>query len=313
MPSIATLFDTHGPFLRRRDLLRLGLNDRVIAHALRGRVIFRVRHGWYARPSAPDAAIRAIRVGGRLTGRTALESYGLPVPRNPVVELVAPRNACRLRRPGDKGARLTRRDRTSVRWVDGPRNAGATASWRVSVDDALLHVLLTESRDVSVACCDVVMRRLGWNDSQLDAVFARAPKRVRAWRDLVVSNADSFGETYVRLWCADAGITFVPQPSRPGVGRLDGRISTHVFLEIDGIGHDDRDDDDPDTQFEKDHRRDLTMAINGDRVLRVTYRQILAEWPSCVAAMRRLIADDALFEQLRSRHPVPRRRSRRSG
>jgi hypothetical protein len=314
MHSITQLFDTHGPFLRRRDLLRLGLNDRLIGHALRAHAIFRVRHGWYARPGTTDAAVEAIRVGGKLTGRTALETYGVPVPRSSVVELAVPRNACRLRRPRDKAARLTRRDGTSIRWVDTPRNSGATAQWRVSVDDALLDVLRSESRDVAVACCDMVMRRLGWSWARLDAVFARAPKRVQPWRQLVVDNSDAFGETYVRLWCGDEGIEFVPQPRVRGAGRFDGKISPRTYVEIDGMGHDDADDDDPnDSQFQKDHRRDLTVAIDGGHTLRFTYRQILRQWPSCLAAMRRMIADDLLFEQLLSRHPVPRRRSRRSG
>jgi very-short-patch-repair endonuclease len=321
--SIASTFHRHGPFLRRRDLLRLGHGDRAIREALRAHVIFRVRHGWYATPSGKtDVAIRAIRVGGRLTGRSALASYGLRVPRPARVQVAVPRNACRLRKPTDKGERLGADDGIDIEWVDPARLTTDPTVWRATVDDALLSVLKSDDRDIAVACCDLVMRYEKWSWARLDAVFARAPARVQGWRALVVADSDAHGETFVRLWCADVGIRFVPQPRITGVGRLDGRISPHVYIEIDGAQHaEDWGDEETDvpSSFEPDHARDAAMTIRGDTVLRFTYRQILADWDTCLAAMERAIADDVALTRYRTRHPfvrrgfTKRRRSSRNG
>jgi very-short-patch-repair endonuclease len=308
--SIASTFQRRGPFLRRRDLLALGHRDHEIREALRSHAIFRVRHGWYATPSAQsDVAIRAIRVGGRLTGRSALESYGLRVPRPPRVQLAVPRNACRLRKPTDRGERLVENDGVDIEWVDQARLTTDPRVWRTSVDDALLSVLKADDRDIAVACCDLVMRYEKWSWARLDAVFARAPQRVQGWRALVVDNSDAHGETFVRLWCADVGIRFVPQPRVAGVGRLDGRIAAHVYIEIDGAQHaEDWEDEEVQSSFEPDHDRDTAMTIRGDTVLRFTYRQILGDWSTCLAAMERAIDDDVALTRYRARHPYTRRR-----
>ncbi|MFT4122896.1 MAG: type IV toxin-antitoxin system AbiEi family antitoxin domain-containing protein [Microbacteriaceae bacterium] len=309
-------FTRHGPFLRRRDLLALGHSDRGIRAALAAGLIFRVRHGWYALPGTPDDAVRAIRLGGRLAGASALLSYGCIVPRPERTEIVVPCNACRLRRPDDRRARLRAADRCRIRWVDDYR--GDEREWRVSVEEAIAQVLRGEPRSVAIACCDAAIRKglIGWNE--LDRLFAEGPARARPWRELVTGKADAFGETYVMLGCHAAGIPFVPQPYVPGAGRFDGQIGKHVYTEIDGIQH----AEDYDgvlggvSAFESDHDRDVTMAIRGDRVLRFTYRQILTDWDRCLAAMLRAIADDELLSRARARRPyVPpsRRRSTRLG
>jgi hypothetical protein len=312
MTTIDALFAAHGPFLRRRDLLRLGCSDASIRAALESAQLFRVRHGWYARPSTPEDAVLAVRVGGRLTGVSALASYGLKVPRRASVSIAVPANACRLRRPRDRRARLRRADGYRVRWRDGPR--GDVLSWRVSVEDALLDVLGTESRDIAVACCDAVMRRKLITWRSLDGVFARAPARARRWRSLVSGASDAYGETYARLWCGDVGIAFVPQPYVAGVGRLDGRIAPHSYVEIDGGQHDESwvGADGSPSSFHSDRERDLRMRLRGDSVLRLSYRQLLGDWPRCLAAIDRMISDDALLTAARERHPyVPARRKRR--
>lgn len=314
--DLVETFRRHGPFLRRRDLLRLGHSDRGIRLALEARLLFRVRHGWYALPSTADDAVQAVCVGGRLTGCSALLSYGCIVPRPRRTELVVPANACRLRRPRNRRSRLAEVDGCRIHWCDGPR--ADERGWRVSAREALLHVLRHEPREVAIACCDAVIRMQLLTWAELDGVFADAPSRVRRWRTLVSDGADAFGETFFRLRCADAGIRFVPQPSVPRVGHLDGRIGPHTYVEVDGAQHAEGYDGafGGDSDFESDHVRDTRMTIRGDRVLRFTYRQMLVAWDECVAAMRRAIADDELLTRARARHPYvarPNRKRRRSG
>jgi very-short-patch-repair endonuclease len=321
--DIERLIRQRGGFARRRDLRAHGWGDGAIRMALALRVIFRVRHGWYAIPDAPQPAIRAVRLGGRLTGVAALESYGLPVPRRSAVDIVVPAGACRLRRPTDRTKRLTPGDAVRVHWTDPPRHVIGSESWRVSVDDALVLVLATESRDIAIACCSAVAHYFHWPDARLDAVFERAPLRARVWRCLVNNRDESHGETFVRLWLADAGIRVESQPPLPGtVGgeRLDFRASPNVYIEVDGAQHDPEWTGVTPSSWQSDHARDAAVAIAGGRVLRWTYLQLYRDWAVCLAALRRSCADDLELIERRLRHPPPRvhgrrkrRNSRRNG
>ena len=291
-----------GFFLRRRDLLSRGYSDQQIATALGRHDIFRVRQGWYSVPDAPEEAVLAVRVGGRLTGISALQSYGLRVPRRDRLHIAVPIDACRLRRPQDRRRPLEADDRVRVHWVERP--APRASNWRVPIADALLVVLLEESRDIAVACCSAVMRYKFWTDAEMDAVFAAAPARVRRWRSLVCRLDDSHGETFVRLWLGDVGIPYESQPFIQGVGWLDGRVAPHTYVEVDGGQHDPLWTGDSPSSFEHDHQRDTAMAERGDRVLRCTYLQLYRQWASVLAAIRRAISDDLALSAYRQRHPL---------
>lgn len=292
MDSVAHHIRRCGPFLRRQDLLAAGYDDAHIKQALARRQIFRVRQGWYARPDTPEVAVRAVRVGGRVTGVSALRLMGLFLPRPPRAEVVVPANAARLRSPRIRSERLSALDGVATSWRDSPRSELNPSSWIVSADEALLHVLRSEGRDLAVAACDGALRYLGWNLGRLQAAFAAAPARTRTWARLVDGRSDSWGETFLRLWLRDAGIPMEPQPKVDGVGRLDGRVSPRVYLEVDGGQHDEDWVGVGGSSFESDHRRDVLMALRGHRVLRFTNRQLVEEWPSCLEAIRTARDDD---------------------
>ena len=293
-------------FARRRDLLAHGFADHHIRRALGARRIFRVRHGWYSVPDALEAAVRAVRVGGRLTGISALETYGLRVPRRERSLVAVPINACRLRRPHDRRERRIQSDPVDVLWVDAPRETHSSP-WRVSIDDALLSVIEHEGRDVAVACASAVMRHQKWSRARLERVFARAPARTHCWLVLVSGLDDSHGETFVRLWLLDVGIVMESQPFVRGVGHLDGRVSQHTYIEVDGGQHDPEWTGEGGSSFESDHDRDAVMAAAGDTVLRFTYRQLYSTWPACLAAIRRCIDDDLELIARRAQRPIPPR------
>ncbi|MEO8094679.1 MAG: hypothetical protein ABI632_07075 [Pseudolysinimonas sp.] len=309
MLPLDSVIRSSGFFLRRRDLLALGYTDAHLRTALAQRRIFRVRQGWYSVPDAPDDAVMAVRVGGRLTGLSALASFGLPVPRSSVLQVVVRPTASRLRNPVDRRVRLDDKAAVCVSWSDSKQT---NESWRVTPRQALLAVLLAETRDIAVACCSAAQRRKLVTASVLDEVFAIAPERVRGWRRLVSALDDSHGETFVRLWLRDAHLPCQQQARVPGVGRIDFRLSSHVYLEVDGAQHDPGWSGAEPGSWERDHDRDTTLAIRGDRVLRVTYRQLYGDWPRVLAAIERAIADDAALASRRRRHPYrPRGQQKR--
>jgi len=311
MQAIQGVIRRRGYFLRRRDLLALGYTDGAIQRALHERRIFRVRQGWYSIPSAPQAGVLAVRVGGRLTGISALEDVGLRVPRQPSLFVAVKPTSSRLRSANDRRARLLANDAVRVLWTGSGR--GGTP-WRVSVSEALLAVLTTEERDIAVACCSAALRHRKITPSALAAVFARAPERARRWSGLPSALDDSHGETFVRLWLLDAGVPCEQQVYVAGVGRIDFRLSPNSYAEVDGAQHDPRWTGDSPSTYEPDHDRDTTVAINGGRVQRFTYRQLYSDWPRVLAAIERAIADDLALSALRAKRPyrLAKRKRRRS-
>jgi hypothetical protein len=308
--TIASLLKIRGGFQRRADLLRYGHTDAGIRRALANRQIFRVRHGWYALPDARDVAVRAVRVGGRLTGVAAMETYDLRVPRRSRLDVVVPRGACRLRSPDDRRARLARPHQIAIHWTDPPRREIDSGSWRVSLDEALVFILWTESRDIAVACCSAVARYKNWSQKRMDAVFARAPAHAQKWRDLVCALDDAHGETFCRLWTMDADIPWESQPYVPGAGWFDGKVSPNTYVEIDGAQHDPDWTGDSPSSYDKDHDRDTTVVMQGGQVLRYVYRQLYDDWPRVLAAIKRAREDDLELIARRERQRTPPRVSR---
>ena len=282
---IVSHMDHRGRIMRRQDLLRAGHTDREIRWALAHGYIFRVRHGWYALPDLADVIVRAIRVGGRLTGLAALGTLGVFLPQPRVIDLAVPKNAAGLRRPADRRERLRSTDGVRLHWIDSPRRSREAWDWIVSEDDALLCVLLHEQRETAISCCDALLRYRGWSRDRLMAVFERAPQRVRSWLTMVDGRADAWGETVARVRLHDVGIRFIPQPRVPGVGRLDGQVSPRVYVEIDGQQHDAEWTGATPSSFANDRRRDLLLAATGARSIRISYPQLEGDWDLCLRAI----------------------------
>lgn len=275
-----------------------------------------MRHGWYSVPGASDRAVQAVRVGGRLTGLSALESFGIRVPRGRPLHVAVPRNANRLRNPKNRKVRL-KRDGITVRWVDGQRGRSSwhgISSWRVPLSDALLAVISTESRDVAVACCSAALNLHLIGARELASIFERAPKRNRRWMMLVSALDESHGETRFRIHFRASGRECTQQVTVDGIGRFDFRVSKHVYVEIDGGQHDpewDGGSDASSSSWEHDLERDAAMAIRGDRVLHFGYKQLRTAWPTILAAIDRAVADDAALVDRRRRHPYRPRAAQR--
>jgi len=301
MDSIARHLRRRDWFARRRDLLASGYTDAHIRAALRAHTIFRVRQGWYSVPDAPEAAIRAVRVGGRLAGVAVLESYGLRVPRRELVDVVVAANACRLRDPGDRARRLPHNSGVRVHWDDGAHGGSV---WRTSLDDALALILRTESRDIAVACASAIMRYQGWSRRRLEKIFREAPEHARAWVDLVSDQDEAHGETFARLWYLDAGIPCESQPRIGNGRRLDLRVGPNTYVEIDGAQHDPLWTGEGGSSRHTDVATDVYVASRGGSVLRFDYAMLYGQWAECLAATRRAIADDVELVARRRRHPA---------
>jgi very-short-patch-repair endonuclease len=304
MLPLAHVLRKAGYFLRRRDLLALGYTDKQISASLASCAIFRVRQGWFSVPDAPSAGVMAVRVGGRLTGLSALESMGLPVPRQPRIHVAVPPTGSRLRAPDDRRLRLNVPSDVTVHWDD--KGEGGN-SWRVSAADSLLAVLRVAPRDVALACCGLALQRKLISERQLEVVFAHAPQRVQPWQVLVSALDEAHGETYFRLLLAYSHIPCTQQVHINGVGRFDFRLTPHLFVEIDGAQHDPSWKGGSPSSWADGLDRDAAMAAKGIRVLHFGYRQLYVDQPAILAAIERSLADDAYLAAWRRSHPSIRR------
>jgi very-short-patch-repair endonuclease len=305
--TVARVIQQRGGFLRRRDLLPLGFTDASLRSSLARGAIFRVRHGWYSVPGVDERATRAVRVGGRLTALSALETYGIRVPRGRPLSVAVPPNANRLRSPTDRRARL-RPSEASIAWIDERRGR---SSWRVPLADALLAVLVTEPREIAIACCSAALNLQLITPHSLERIFDRAPLRCRRWMPLVSSLDESHGETWFRIHFRESGRECAQQVKIPNIGRFDFRVSAHVYVEIDGGQHDPAWTGDDGSSWEHDLERDAAMAIRGNRVLHFGYRQLYSAWSTILAAIDRAVADDAALAARRRRHPYRPRGTQR--
>lgn len=92
-------------------------------------------------------------------------------------------------------------------------------------------------------------------------------------------------ETLVRLMVVEAGMACVPQVTFDGVGTVDLLIEDCVVVETDGrLGHDDP------IGAVRDYRRDALLTAMGYTVLRFSYRQVMYEPETVLAAIRSAVA-----------------------
>ncbi|TFD00898.1 hypothetical protein E3T28_07305 [Cryobacterium sinapicolor] len=317
MRSLTRDIVDHGLFVKRAALRARGWSDGSLRGAVSRGTIVRVRTGWYSVPSAPQPAVEAFRIGGRLTGLSCLTSYGIWTPATGKLHVSVPSAARGLRRPTDMRARLDVLDgvRCRVTWSDEAIDGRGDCVWRTGVREALVHILNNHDRVTAIVCLDAALHSAQENGvgivlDDLDWIFARAPLRVQPWRHEVDGRAAAGGETEFRLKALAAGIPFVPQPFVTGVGRLDGQIGPSTFVEIDG-----KDWHDDSLAFEADRERDLLVASKNGRTLRFSYALLRKQWGLCVRAMVTALEFDyrrepsTAFPHFPERMPRVRRRT----
>lgn len=221
-----------------------------------GRLV-RIRAGWLARADANAEVVSAVRAGGCVACASALRLHGAWVP---------PRlTGSHVRRARRGGARTTGCRRFGEQPpVDGAVDDVATAFQCLTrcgtdedivvIADSLLHLGLATREDLSDWCCT-------------------APRRIRRLLDRVDA-AESGIESMVRLRLRSLRIRVRTQV-RIGRYRVDLLVGDLPVIECDGSEHHRSWE-----SHEADRERDRALVAEGYRVLRVTYRQIVHDWPA---------------------------------
>ena len=278
MNSISESVRLRGGLAATFELYRDGHTRGGLALAVASGSIIRVRQGWYALENTHPRLLEAVRVGGRLTGLSALDLQGFwSYPTNDLHVAVRPHDA-RLRTRSDKSRRLSEalHPATCVHW----REEGSGSRFMLSPIACLADVMACQTPPVVTAVADSVLCKrpeLEWDWREL---VVTSPRSHHGYLKFVDGVCESGTESIFFFRIRPFGLKIARQVHVPGVGRVDFRIGPRLIIEIDGAAY----HTDP-AAFHRDRHRDAVPSALGYRVLRFSYSQVLYNWPEVEAAV----------------------------
>lgn len=269
-----------------QQMRETGWHRESLRSAVQSGELFRVRRGYYAFPDAPPELMRCVRVGGLATGPTALPYLGLWKPLDSKLHVVVPAHARLLRDPDHRMQRLAPESPVHVHWRSGPVQPTMLRFTPLAdVTTALVHVVECCTDENAVAVLDSALHTRLLVRSDLERLRTELPGHRAGLIGDVNGRAEAGGESLVRYRLHLAGYHVEVQVRIDGVGRVDLLVEGRLVVEVDG-----RATHDTAEQFEADRRRDRELSIQHLAHLRFTYRQIMLEWPRCLAAIAAALA-----------------------
>ncbi len=288
----AHLVTRNGGALDRRRLHELGATDHDLRRALKAGSLNRPRRGWYSTWAEDDPRFRAMRVGGRLTGISAVAALGGWVLDRHPLHVSVPTNAARLRNQWRRDLRRAdaRYDGVVVHWV-GPAHDHGSSTGIVELAEALELVCCTETAEQAIAVLDWV-RRTGRLD-RIELAELRERLGPRRWLvDASTDDCDSLPESLARTRLRAAGMRVSTQVGfTDGLEKIDLVLEGTVAVEVDGDEHH-RD------TFEDDRARDLAITRVGLHAVRPSARQVFNRWPVVEAALVRALRERGILVDL---------------
>lgn len=318
MPDIASLVSSLGGIAQKRQLVRLGARDLDLTRAVRSGAVFRARQGWYSTLDPASDAVRAVRVGGVLTGISAIRALGGWVLSSPLLHVSVPPNAARLRRASNRHLRLNAKapGNVALHW-DAISVVRRSSPLTVSLEDALIRVIQEETLEVSVACLDWAVSSGRLDRFSLEALVLRLPRRFRFISRWVSFECDSLPESLARTRLRLHGHSVETQRLLPTGERIDLVVDSAAAIEVDG-------DEFHRLRFDLDRTKDMTITLQGLHALRPTARIVFDDWDRFYDAVRSSLNErgippvtqiqdfarirDPRSARRRARHPVGSRK-----
>lgn len=260
--SLTGMDNLHRGVVSRRTLMAT-MSQTELQRLVRTGALRRLRRGWYAADGAHPAVVSAVSAGGVLGCVSALALHGVWVPTTDRVHVRAARS----------GGRFCRQH-------------GRPEPERAAVDDlptALRHAVRCLDDEGIVVVCDSLLHLKLLTHSELEFELRGATAHVRALLGRC-DRAESGTETMVRLRLRRSGLRVTPQVWIDGLGRVDLLVGNRLILEIDGRQYHDGPD-----RFEADRQRDRRAIELGYVVIRVSYRQVIHDWPAVEAAIMQVV------------------------
>lgn len=286
MDPVAYVAAHHG-IASSSELIAAGASRRHLTGLVSRGDLRRPRVGWYSTLAPNEPRFRAVRVGGYLSGASALSEMGAwmlhPPPR---IEVAVVRGSARLR--DDPGA--------VIRWGTD----AATAARGVSgLPEALLRVVLDHDLEVSVPALDWALHTGRLDRFDFEHLVLSLPRHARCVREWVDGASESVLESVARVRLRRRGWGVVSQVRVGQLEAIDLVVGDRVALELDGREHHEK-------SFERDRRKDLRITLEGRHCLRVTYSMLVNEWPGVEGAIVAALAARGFAQDSVTPPPEPR-------
>ncbi len=297
--DLAGIVNASGGFARTRELLAAGASPRALTAAVRDGRLRRARNGWYSTLPEHDARFRAVRVGGKLTGLSALRELGAWTRGGSrILRISVPAHGSRLRSPrgGRRGPRR-RGDPMRVSW-DPPDVGRSGDAASVHPLHALVRVVLDEPFEEAVIALDWAWRAGLLDEVSFACLISQLPEPLRRIRDWVDRRSESRNETIARIRARGEGWRVVTQVRLGDLQRIDLTVEDAIGWEVDGRQHADT--------FHADRLKDLRIAAAGRQPLRTDAELVNADWPLVRSAIRRSLAARLGWPELRRRERAGR-------
>jgi very-short-patch-repair endonuclease len=307
MALISEIVHSLGGMAQKQQLVRRGARDHDLTRAVRSGDVVRVRNGWYSTLPETSLPLRAVRVGGRLTGISAIEAAGGWVLAEHPLHVAVNDNAARLRAQYNRHERFAPGSPRGVMLHWEPReqrNTGTSVS--VALVDALERVVLDEDFEVAIAALDWALRMQQIDVIDFERLILRLPRERREIRDWVDERCDSLPESLARTRLRLAGHAVVSQMPMTGGRAIDLVVDDVVAMETDG-------EEFHANRFLADRHKDLDMTIMGYHPLRAAARSVFSDWAHVEAAIDMAIAARGVASRrignsgTTSRHPFSSR------
>lgn len=284
MSDIAAIVQSLGGLAQKQQLVARGARDLDLTRAVRGGGVSRARQGWYTTLPETDLRVRAVRVGGRLTGISAIAQAGGWVLGNHPLHVSVPTNAARLRSQHNRRVRFDPSARGGVvlHWDTAEVSERGTAG-SVGLSDALLRVVLDESLETAVAALDWALRTGTLDPFDFEALMLQLPldyRHIRYWADDV---CDSLPESLSRTRLRSCGHTVVSQVRIESGELLDLLVDDCVGVDVDG-------EEFHLTRFERDRHKDANITIEKFYSFRPSARMVFHEWDTVLLAIETAIS-----------------------
>lgn len=293
-----------------RQLILRGHTSTQVQAWVRQGLLLRPRRGWVALPGADPELIYAAKAGVVLTCVTQARRLGLWVLDHEDLHVAAPRRGAkfpadafdghsRLREPRQEGqerqnahqgepsrliqsresSRFKHQSRQRIHWGVPvvPRAPGTVAD---SLENVLWFVAACIPHEQALAVWDSALNQ---QLTSYDAL-SQLPLRGRSRRILAASSpfADSGLETLVRDRLGWMDVSIAAQVALLG-HRVDFLLGKRLVLQIDGGHHVGK-------QRTSDNQHDAQLRLQGYHVIRVSYWQVVHNWPEVQELVTRAVA-----------------------
>ncbi len=245
-----------GGAVRTSEAYAAGFGKYLIANAVRGGSLERVRRSWLLSSDCDPRRRSALRVGGRVTCVSAAALCGLWTPDHDRIHVAVHTDSGRIDRSGLR-----------LHWASGPVPVPRNHS-----EDPLLTVLFHIARCLpqadALAVWESAIRQRSVSTVELRRVRWRS-QRAQTLAELADDLSDSGLESRFRTLMRTLGVT-IRQQARVDGRRVDALIGQRLVVQLDGFAF---------HTGPQDRRRDLEadarLALRGFTVLRFDYQQIL--------------------------------------